>query len=66
MIKLLISIANKLDKKGFYKEANILDTIIKKASNVVYTHGMPIALVKKINTYLPDDGDFGLPAHPDN
>lgn len=33
MLKELIKIANKLDKSGLFKEANILDSIIKKRAN---------------------------------
>ena len=31
MFKRLIELANKLDKKGFYKEANEIDMLLKRA-----------------------------------
>lgn len=50
MIKELIQLANKLDEKGFMKEADYVDLIIKKSQDMQY--GLPKELRDKLKKFI--------------
>lgn len=60
MLKDLIKIANSLDKKGLQREANYLDTLIKKIAQQQFAPGTGIRLDKgdPYEYFLSDDGTY--------
>lgn len=74
MLNKLVKIANKLDKKGFYSEADTVDSIVKSAAEELVLYSDPAEGLKeeqdklemvraKIKSYLERDS---LPSHARN
>ena len=59
MNKYLIKLANHLDEKGFHKEADYVDWILKKSENKYYYNAKPIAVsgvpAKDVNDIIDND-----------
>ena len=57
----LLKLANELDQKGLYKEASIIDKIIKQASISSYRAALTKALKDEISMeFSPDRNQFKL------